>query len=223
MLLGSFELHPPAFRGGASLVRATSAAYSEGIGALTHAPVSPMFNPFRWWGSRESSRNAEGSRRPVPVPVDVIRGLRNQVLSLEPAQIGVVPTPERPRVWGILMETGYAEALATLVALADGTTSLYLGHGGGVIGGGEHARVRSAAQDWFGVAEEYHDELAPTRSFPLPDIGGVRLYLLTFGGARTAYATEQELGSGKHPLSPFFFRGHAVLAALREISEAPRT
>jgi hypothetical protein len=38
--------------------------------------------------------------------------------------------PEAP-VWGILMETGYSEATATLLALGDGTTSLYLSSGGG--------------------------------------------------------------------------------------------
>ena len=42
-------------------------------------------------------------------------------------------TPEMPVVWGVVMETGYPEAVVTLVSLGDRTTSLYFSNGGGII------------------------------------------------------------------------------------------
>ena len=82
-------------------------------------------------------------RKPKRDSADVARGLREQALTVDPVALRLEPTPTRPHVWGILMETGYPEGVATLVALGDGTTSLYFGNGGGVIGAGEHDRVRA--------------------------------------------------------------------------------
>lgn len=156
---------------------------------------------------------------PVPEPADVIKGLRDRVCSVAPAEIGVSPSEETPNVWGVLMETTYPGALVTLVALADGTTSLYFGHGGGILGGGDHESIRSASTSFIAAAEYYHEQLAPTESFPLPDIGRVRFYALTFSGPLTAEASEVELGEGRHQLSDLFYAGHAVLAELRHIDE----
>jgi len=67
---------------------------------------------------------------------EVYRDMRNLVFSLSPERIGLAKDTEEPIA--ILMETGYPEAVASLVCIADGTTSLYLSSGGGVIGAGEH-------------------------------------------------------------------------------------
>lgn len=55
------------------------------------------------------------------------------------------PSAELPRVFGVIMDTTFASGTVTLVALADGTASLYASTGGGVIGGGAHERVAVAA------------------------------------------------------------------------------
>ena len=57
------------------------------------------------------------------------------------------------------MDMGTRNATATLVGLADGTTSLYLSTGGAVIGGGEHPQV--AGYTLFGhrrhpLADTFH-------------------------------------------------------------------
>ena len=46
--------------------------------------------------------------------------LRQQVLSLNPAKIGLTRTSSNP-LWGVLMETGYQDAVATLVTIGDGS------------------------------------------------------------------------------------------------------
>ena len=44
------------------------------------------------------------------------------------------------------MEMAFPEGAATLVSLADGTTSMYTSTGGGVIGGGAHDAVVQAGR-----------------------------------------------------------------------------
>ncbi len=113
------------------------------------------------------------------------------------------------------METGYPEAIATLVAMADGTTSLYTSNGGGAIGSGEHEAVRTVALAFVNAACEFTSAMQWTDSFPLPPIGYVRFNLITARGNWTAEAPEQDLGYMRHPLSPLFHKGHEVLSAIR--------
>ena len=80
------------------------------------------------------------------------------------------------------METGYEEAVATLVAVADGTTSLYFSNGGGVIGAGTHAAVAEASRALLETGRDALPALAPMEDPPLPDVGlgptpGLDLYL----------------------------------------------
>jgi hypothetical protein len=149
-------------------------------------------------------------------PADVVQGLRQQVLTIQANQLGVAPTAERPHVWGVLMETGYSEAVATLVVLADGTTSLYFSNGGGVIGAGTHDAVRVAGECFLSKAEEHVADLPTVSATPLPDVGRVRFYVRTFTGILGAEADQEDLGEGRHELSPLFHAGHAVITAVRE-------
>ena len=159
-------------------------------------------------------------RKPKADPSEVARDLRNQAFRVEAATLGLRPTPSRPRVWGVLMETGYPEGVATLVAFADGTASLYFSGGGGIIGAGEHAAVREATQAFLDEAEAHVAGLLPTATTPVPVLGRVRFYLRTFEGALAAEASEQDLGDDQHPLSPVFYSGHIVIAAMREATNA---
>ncbi|HEX5832139.1 MAG TPA: hypothetical protein VFY16_14245 [Gemmatimonadaceae bacterium] len=147
---------------------------------------------------------------------DIARQLREHALAVAAPDLDVAPAPGHTHVWGVLMETGYPEGVATLVCLADGATSLYFSNGGGVIGAGEHQRVRDAATRFIAMADACVAELEPTTTHPFPKAGRVRFYARTFHGLRTAEASEDELGAQPHPLSPVFLAGHAVVSAIRE-------
>jgi hypothetical protein len=116
------------------------------------------------------------------------------------------------------METGYPEAVVTLLATADGTTSLYFSNGGGIIGAGQHASVRSTASTLLHLAAQHASCMAETDEFPLPTEGRVRFYLITSGRVLTAEAAELDLGYHRATLSPVFHQAHAVIAAIREHS-----
>ncbi|HLA80786.1 MAG TPA: hypothetical protein VJP78_04015 [Thermoleophilia bacterium] len=175
-----------------------------------------------WLLSRTRSKDQRWSSQAVPEPVQAIKDLRNQLLTSPPETLGFSKAGSDSEVWGILMETGYPEALATLVSLRDGNASLYLGHGGGVIGGGGHENVRRAAIGLVKESAKYLTNMKSTTSFPYPAVGRVKFYVLTFNGVVTAEAGKNELGEGKHGLSPLFYAGHEVITQLRQISEAPK-
>jgi hypothetical protein len=149
-----------------------------------YAPSMPLFG----FGRRKEPEPRTEPETPLPEPDDpreVYAGLRDMVLGLDPRQIGVEPTRELPRVWGIVVDWGTDSGTATFVALADRTASMYTSGGGGVIGAGEHEPVRVAAQRLLEVAEWSVDELPPVRAAGPPDVARVTYWVLTYDGIRT--------------------------------------
>ena len=153
-------------------------------------------------------------------PADIYLDLRSRALRLHPADVGIEPSHDQPRVFGLVMDTGYPEGSSTLVALADGTTSLYLSSGGGVIGGGEHARVADAAVRLIGTAESAFDQMTVSEDEDLPRPGEVIIRALGFGESRAVRAPEDDLGHGRHEIAPVFHAAHDVITELRLIDEA---
>lgn len=159
-------------------------------------------------------------RKQKQSPAEVIMALRAQVLELDPSTAGITKSPDLPNVWAIMMETGYPEAVATLLTVADGTTSLYFSNGGGVLGAGAHESVLETLPAFFRAAEEHLGAFKRATETPLPDVGRVRFYLRTFDATLTAEADENDLGYERHELSPLFHAGHSVISAVRELEES---
>lgn len=137
------------------------------------------------------------------------------ILATDPQTVGIAPSEVHPNVWGVLMECQLSGTPVTLVALADGTTSLYFGNGGGMLGGGGFDEVAKASQDLVALAEAYYPQMTKVTEYPLPEAGAVQFYLLTFAGIYTAIAPEGDLVSGEHRLSPLFNAGNEVITQFR--------
>lgn len=162
------------------------------------------------WFSKASAKEFEVA--------DIYRGLRNKVLTLDPAQIGLSPS-DTNQVWGMLMETGYTDAVATLVTIADGTVSLYFSNGGGIIGVGEHDGPLKASNSFLSLASKYIQYAKPTQQFPLPKEGKTRFYFLTYDGIFTVENREDDLGNERLPLSPLFLKAHEVITQARIVDD----
>lgn len=172
---------------------------------------------------KADKKPGNGKNPPNPVqPVDIFHKLRDQILSLDPAEVGMAPSASMPNAWGILMETAYPEAFATLVSLADGTTSLYFSNGGGIIGGGQHAHVAEATRLFVAAAEKAIHAMTLSESHPLPAPGRVRFHVLTYRGSYTAEADENDLGNHRHVLSPLFYAGQEVITQLRIMRDSKK-
>lgn len=154
-------------------------------------------------------------------PAEVYADLRQQVLRLTPDQLGNVALADAP-ILALLMETGYPEAVATLVAVADGTTSLYFSNGGGLIGAGTHAAVAEASRRWLETGQEFLPQLSAMEDPPLPTEGLTQFVAVTPEGLRGVVAPEEELGEGRHDLSPFFYGGQDVITQIR-LTQGART
>jgi hypothetical protein len=157
-------------------------------------------------------------RKSETKPAEASRSLREAALTRTAEELGVSATAEHPHVFGILMETGYPEAVATLAVFIEGSTSMYFSSGGGMIGAGEYESVRATHGQFFEQAELHRQAFTPASETPLPGVGRVRFYLRSFDGTLTAEADEQDLGEMRHPLSELFHAGHAVIAAVRQAS-----
>lgn len=158
-------------------------------------------------------------RRHKDRPESAAADLRRRALETKPDELALTPTPEHPRVYGVLMEIAYPNGTATVVSFADGSTSLYFSSGGGMIGGGEHQHIAEASKAFVRAADGFIDAMEPTTTFPSPAVGRVRFQVLTFDGGRTGEAEEVELGEQRHPLSPLFYKGQDVITQLRLLEE----
>jgi hypothetical protein len=150
---------------------------------------------------------------------DVYKGLRSTALGLDRAAIDM---PDGERWSGSLvaaMEIGKPEATATIVAIADGTVSMYLSSGAGVIGAGEHAAVRGAADVFRTVVAENRNLLERTGVFAPPDVGEVRFHARIGDDRLTGAASESALRTGRHPLAPLYAAGQDVLTEIRLTTE----
>ncbi len=130
-----------------------------------------------------------------------------------------IPSATDGLAWGTLMETGYDSVTVTLFALSDGTTSLYFSNGGGVIGGQAHEAVRRANEAFLNQATHSLQHLERCETYQIPEPAHTVFYVLTDSGILTGGALENDLGYGRHPLSPLFHAGHKVISQLRLISD----
>jgi len=150
------------------------------------------------------------------VTAEIYDSLRKQVLSLTPEQLGEYGNGP---VLCVIMETGYPEAIATVVAVADGSASLYFSNGGGIIGAGEHSEGRAAALSVIDYSERFLKHTKSIKTFPLPQKGDTRFYFVTPKGVKTAEAKEEIFGNDKHKLSPLFHKVHNLIYTIQVIEK----
>ena len=150
-------------------------------------------------------------------PAETYTALRSKALNVSAKTLGTTD-----EVSGVIMETGYPEAVVTLVSLADGTVSLYFSNGGGMIGLGQHEGPAVAARSLISFAAHNSKRLEPTSETPLPEPGHTRFYVLTSHGTLTAEAKEIDLGENRHVLSPLFYAAQELITEMRKVDEAQR-
>jgi len=147
---------------------------------------------------------------------EIYTSMRGQVLKLTDKDIRELKG--RP-VWAVLMETGYDGSIVTVVAVAEGTASLYFSNGGGMIGLGAHANVRPAALALVKAAEPQLKHMKKTEKFPMPRPGQTIFYVVTPDGVFTYSAKEDDLGNKRDKLSRLFYDGQELITQMRIADE----
>ncbi|HSJ30445.1 MAG TPA: hypothetical protein VK933_03365 [Longimicrobiales bacterium] len=160
-----------------------------------------------------------GRTQPADNPYE---GLRQQVLRVKPSNIGLQISAEAP-IFGVVMETGMGRDVATFLCMTDGTVSLYLSTGGGVIGAGQHEAVRAASDEMLRLTNEYaaaYLEACGQHPGRSPKNGMVHFHLLTSDGPHTAECRESDLQTQQDPFSNLYSNCHQVMAEVREAESA---
>ena len=167
-------------------------------------------------GSRTHS--ATGSRASTG---NVYAGLRNLVLEGNRANFGLAPGSSPTQPFAVVTDWGSAAGPTTIVAIADGSASVYLANGGGFIGGGQsHEAIRNAALKAVDLAGAIQPRMQPTTRYPLAKPGQVTFYAVTDAGVFTAAVSQDELAGDRSPYSTLAGAAQTILAEYRRLPEA---
>ena len=152
-------------------------------------------------------------------PASMYRGLRNQMLQGSRAKFGLPAASNPTQPWAALMEMGLSRGSATVVAVSDGTTCIYLSSGGGYIGGGQqYEAIRNAGQHLLHLAGQYQPLMHSTQESPLPHEGQIIFYAVTDSGVFTAEAPERDLVARHDWLGSLYAAGQDIITQYRLIS-----
>jgi hypothetical protein len=146
-------------------------------------------------------------------------GLRKMAFTATPEQLGLSLLSDKTVVYGVIMDWEMGGATATTVSYQTGDASLYLSSGGGVIGGGQHQNVNSAAKKFVSLAQTFLDKTTKTETTPLPSTDEVRFYLLTNRGVYVGQEQMKNFENNSSTWLKLFEEGNYVLTELRKTSE----
>lgn len=147
--------------------------------------------------------------------------LRYHALTIQREQVGIATPPSDSPMWAVLMETGHPRVTETLALVSDGTSSVYMSDGDGVIGGHGYENVRKANADFIKLANRYRHYFQATEAFPVPEAGYTFFYARTDAGLLVGGGTQQSLIEGQHVLSALFQAGHEAITQLHIIVVEP--
>ena len=168
--------------------------------------------------SRRNGTHGQSATAQKP-PDKVFIGLRSQAFGWTRQNLSLPAPPEPGHAWGVLMDWVVDNGTATIVAMSDGSASIYLSSGGGYLGGGGREPIRNAAKRMVSAAVECQQQAHPTSTYPLPERGTVGFYFLTDSGVLTASAPEADLKSHRGSLAALFDAGQYVITQYRLIQK----
>jgi len=142
--------------------------------------------------------------------------LRKIAFTVTPEQLGISLPTNKTVVYGTIMDWGMNDATASIVTYNTGDASLYLSSGGGVIGGGQHQNVSSAAKNFVSLAQTFLENTTKAEKTTLPSTDEVNFYLLTNKGIYVGMEQMKNIENNSSPWLKLFEEGNNVLAELRK-------
>jgi hypothetical protein len=145
-------------------------------------------------------------------------GMRLMALGLTPEKVSISVPSSGHGVWGAVTDISLDRGTATIVFFVDGTASLYISSGGGILGGQSHEAVRRAGTALLDSLEASYASLHRGEPGSPPAAGKVRFSVHARDGLFVSGDLDaNELATGNQPLSSAFARVNDLLTALRQI------
>ncbi len=138
------------------------------------------------------------------------RSRRAIALTAPPQALGVDPETVESDVWSVVIDTLYPTGLVSLVVARADLAALVFGTGVTLRGRGPAAE--RAGLDLLETATALIHEIPTADSAPIPPTGSVAIHVRTSRGIHRAEATEGELVSGGHALSPIHRAALRIMA-----------
>ncbi len=152
----------------------------------------------------------------------VNEGLRSLVLQGNRDNFGLGPASKPDQPFAVVTDFATSGGADTIVAIADGSASVYLDGGRSFIGGGQaHEAIHNAALKVVSVANEAQTLMHPTTEYPLPLSGQVNFYAVTDEGVFTASASEDDLRTHRSPLSKLADATQAIKSEYEKARKSP--
>lgn len=145
--------------------------------------------------------------------------MREMAFSVTMEQLGVSTEGKDVKVYGVIMEWGIDGGTITLPSYSTGDASVYLSTGGGVIGGGQHERVRVAAQKFVALGQTYLERAELTDMKEQPKTDEITFYLLTNKGRHVGVSNVGDMDNRSSEWLPMFEAANEVITELRLIEE----
>ena len=145
--------------------------------------------------------------------------LRNMALAVTPEQLQITLPTDQTKIYGVVMDWDLGDGTATFISFSTGDASMYLSSGGGLIGGGQHENVSTAAKEFIDKAQQYLVKTTKIDSTPLPDKNCVRFYFMTNKGKFTAQENLENFDNKSSLWLPLFVEGNKVISELRLTQE----
>lgn len=146
-------------------------------------------------------------------------GLRNIAFTATPERLGLSLPADKTIVFGVIIDWEISDATATIVSYQTGDASLYLSSGGGIIGGGHHENVNTAAKKFVSLGQAFLDKATKDPPIFLPETDQVKFYLLTNKGIYGGQDTIDHLEKNNSAWQALFDEGNKVLTELRMIAD----
>lgn len=146
-------------------------------------------------------------------------GLRSMVLEGTRSNFGLGPGSSPTQPFAVVTDWGNAEGTTTIVAVADGSASVYPSSGAGAIGGGQaHASIREAALKTIELAAAAQPRMHATTQYPLPSRGQVSFYVVTDSGVFAATASQEDVSGGRSPFSGLGSAAQNIVAEYQRLA-----
>jgi hypothetical protein len=146
-------------------------------------------------------------------------GLRSMALEGTRANFGLPPAASPAQPFVVVVDWGEEQGATTIVAVADGSASVYGSDGGGSVGGGQaHPSIHDAALKTVELAAAALPQMRPTTTFPVAGRGQVTFYAVTDAGVFAATAVEDDVRANRSPFSALGNSTQAIVAEYRRFA-----
>lgn len=146
-------------------------------------------------------------------------GLRGMVLEGTRSNFGLGPGASPTQPFAVVTDWGDAQGTTTIIAVADGSASVYPSSGAASIGGGQsHESIRNAALKAVELAAGAQAQMHATTQFPLARRGQVTFYEVTDSGVFTATASQEDLNGNRSPFSQLAAATQNIVAEYRRLA-----